>query len=134
VSPLPSIRALAAIAASAFLLSAAGAAAPDAPPDLAEVAAAARQLSARLPMRADDITTAVAIRADGAEFVYEMAVSQALPADRIEQIRRSIQDLNQSRMCENAEVAPFIRRGGSMRHIYVDQAGHRFETRVSRCP
>jgi len=133
VTRLLPIRALA--AAAAFALAASGAAAQDGPSALAaEVAEAARQLSARLPMQADEITTAVGIRADGAEFVYDMQISQALPADRIEQIRQSAQSLNQSRMCDNAEVAPFIRRGGSMRHIYVDTAGHRFETRVSHCP
>lgn len=125
----------AACAALALALSAPAPAAQAGPSDLAaEVAEAARQLSAQLPMRADEITTAVGIRADGTEFVYEMQVNQALPADRVEQIKQSIQALNQTRMCEDSEVAPFIRRGGSMRHIYTDQAGHRFETRVSRCP
>lgn len=100
----------------------------------AEVAEAARQLSARLPMRADEITTAFAIRAEGTEFVYDMRVDRPLPDERIDEIRQAIQNLNQTRMCENADIAPFIRRGGSMRHVYTDTAGHRFETRIVRCP
>ena len=97
----------------------------------AEQAAAA--LREKLPMRADDVTTAVAIRADGAEFVYDMQLSEVIPPDQLEARQRLIQERNQAGLCQGQGGA-FVRRGCSYRHVYTDPEGHRFETRVARCP
>jgi len=99
----------------------------------AEAAAAAEALQDQLPMRADDVTTAISVRAIGTEFVYDMQLSEVVPVDRLEERQQLIQGRNEIRMCEG-EAGAFIRRGGSMRHIYTDRGGHVFETRVARCP
>jgi hypothetical protein len=99
----------------------------------AEAAAAAEELQDQLPLRADDVTTAVSVRAVGTEFVYDMQLSEVVPADRLEERQALIQGRNEVRMCEG-EAGAFIRRGGSMRHVYTDPRGHVFETRVARCP
>jgi len=99
----------------------------------AETDAAARQLQERLPIRADDVTTVVGVRADGAEFVYDMRLSEVVPLDRLEARQQLVQGRNEVRMCEG-EAGAFIRRGGAMRHVYTDPEGHTFETRVARCP
>jgi hypothetical protein len=99
----------------------------------AQAAAAAEAMQDQLPMRADEVTTAVAIRAVGTEFVYDMQLSEVVPADRLEERQALIQGRNEVRMCEG-DAGAFIRRGGSMRHIYTDPQGHVFETRVARCP
>ena len=98
-----------------------------------EAAIAAESLRQKLPMRVDDITTVVGIRADGAEFVYDMRVSEVFEGDHLENARATMQASNQSTMCRG-EAGTFIRRGGSMRHIYTDPNGNQFETRVARCP
>jgi len=99
----------------------------------AEMTAAAAQLSASLPIQVDQITRVVAVRAEGTEFVYELQVSQAIPAAQVEAMRGILQRTNQTNICANQAVATFIRRGGSMNHRYTDSAGNRFETRVISC-
>ena len=104
-------------------------------PTLAEqMAAAVPQLRATLPKQVDDITTWTGIDAQGTEFVYEMSVSVTVPAERLAEIGRTIQDTNQSRLCADPSSGGLIRRGASMRHHYRDAAGNRFETRVASCP
>jgi hypothetical protein len=98
---------------------------------MAEQAAAA--LREKLPMQADEVTTAVDVRADGAEFVYDMRLAESLSPDQLEARQRQIQQRNQINLC-NGEAGAFIRRGGAMRHVYTDQDGNQFETRVARCP
>jgi hypothetical protein len=100
----------------------------------AEVAAAAAQVRAQLPMRADDVTTAVDIRADGTELVYEMVVDDSVARDEFVASQSAAQAANQTNLCTDPAIAAFIRRGGSMRHIYTNSAGDRFETRIARCP
>lgn len=100
----------------------------------AEMTAAATQLSATLPIQVDQITRVTAVRAEGTEFVYELQVTQAIPAAQAEQMRTILQRTNQTNICANPAVATFIRRGGSMNHRYTDTAGTRFETRVISCP
>lgn len=99
----------------------------------AEMTAAAAQLSGQLPMQVDPITRVVGVRAEGTEFVYDLAVSQAIPAAQVELMRTTLQRTNQTNICANPAVATFIRRGGSMNHRYTDSAGNRFETRVVSC-
>jgi hypothetical protein len=98
---------------------------------MAEQAAAA--LRDKLPIQADEVTTAVDVRADGTEFVYDMRLNEVLTAAQLEERQRLIQRRNQINMC-NGEAGDFIRRGGSMRHVYTDAEGNQFETRVARCP
>ena len=95
--------------------------------------AAAAQISASLPIQVDPITRVVAVRAEGTEFVYDLQITQAVPAAQIETVRATMQQTNQTNMCGNPAVATFIRRGGSMNHRYTDTAGNRFETRVVSC-
>lgn len=99
----------------------------------AEMTAAAAQLSGTLPIQVDSITRVVAVRAEGTEFVYDLQVSQAIPAAQAEQMRTILQRTNQTNICANPAVAAFVRRGGSMNHRYTDTAGTRFETRVVSC-
>ena len=63
-----------------------------------------------------------------------MAINEAIPREAVEETRRAMQTENQRRLCDKSNIAAFIRRGGSMRHIYTEQAGRRFETRVTACP
>jgi hypothetical protein len=130
----PAVRTRAALAA--LLLSWTGAAAGQAvPPDrfAAEVAAAVDELRAELPMRVDDLTTLTRIRAEGTRFVYEMTVSRDIPADQVENARQVLQRQNQANLCSNADTRPFLDAGGSMRHVYTDPNGDRFETLVTAC-
>jgi len=104
-------------------------------PTLAELAAqAAEQLRAQLPQRVDEVTTLTNLTAEGTRFIYEMAISAPIPRDRLEAARSAIQAQNQTGLCANAESGAFIRRGGSMRHIYTEAGGARFETLVAACP
>lgn len=100
----------------------------------AEMSTAASQLSGSLPMQVDPITRVVAVRAEGTEFVYDLQVSQAVPAAQVETIRETLQRNNQTNICANPSVSAFIRRGGSMNHRYTDTAGNHFETRIVSCP
>lgn len=126
---------------TAFVLAAslalAGAAQPLAAQTRAELAASAEQAAAalrdKLPMEVDAVTTAVDVRADGTEFVYDMRLNETLSPAQLEERQRIVQQRNQLNMC-NGEAGAFIRRGGSMRHIYTDREGNQFETRVARCP
>jgi hypothetical protein len=122
------------VLAAALASAAPGAAAQSDPGLAAEVEAAAVQLRAQLPMQVDDLTTAVGIRADGAEFVYDMVVNDTVPREAFRSMRDAVQTANQTNLCAQESIATFIRRGGSMRHIYTNAAGDRFETRVTRCP
>ena len=99
----------------------------------AEMQQAAQVLSASLPIRIDPMTQVTALRTDGTEFVYEVNFSQAIPGERVEDIRRMAQTQNQSSLCANPQVASFIRRGGSMNHRFSDTGGFKFETRVTTC-
>lgn len=99
----------------------------------AEMQQAAAQIRGQLPIRADQITTVTGIRAEGTEFVYDMAISQEIPTAQVDMVSRAAQVANQGNLCGNPQTSTFIRRGGSMRHIYTDTAGHRFETRVASC-
>ena len=125
---------------TAFVLAAslalAGAAQPLAAQTRAELAASAEQAAAalrdKLPMEVDAVTTAVDVRADGTEFVYDMRLNEILSPAQLEERQRIVQQRNQLNMC-NGEAGAFIRRGGSMRHIYTDREGNQFETRVARC-
>ncbi|HST37113.1 MAG TPA: hypothetical protein VLK25_10855 [Allosphingosinicella sp.] len=123
---------------AALVLSGAGAAPArnDAPGRVnpAEVEAAAAQLGRQLPMRVDDVTTAVGIRAEGTAFVYEMVVDDSITREQFRSVKDAVEAANRSNLCAQEEVATFIRRGGSMRHIYRNQAGDRFETRLTSCP
>jgi hypothetical protein len=119
-------------------LALAGAAAPLlAQPQPADLEAAAEQAAAalrdKLPMQVDAVTTAVGVRADGAQFVYDMRLEEILSPSQLEERQRVVQQRNQANMC-NGEAGAFIRRGGSMRHVYTDREGNQFETRVARCP
>jgi hypothetical protein len=113
---------------------AAGQAGDPGPVTPAELESALPSVRAELPMRIDEITQVVGIRAEGTEFVYDVAISEAVPTDMIEEVRRDFQAQSQAMLCENADVANFLRRGGTMRHRYSDTTGFRFETRVTRCP
>ena len=93
-----------------------------------------RQLQAQLPSRVDDVTTAVGVRADGTAFVYDMLVSDAVPAEAFRSARDAAQAANQTNLCAQELIATFVRRGGSMRHVYRNSAGDRFETRLTSCP
>ena len=104
-------------------------------PTLAEeLATAATQVRATLPQRIDEITTATGVEARGTELVYQMSLSVEVPQAQQATVRRALQDLNQTRLCNNASISALMQRGGSMRHIYTDRAGYRFETRVVACP
>lgn len=119
---------------AAASLAAAPAAAQRDPGLAAEVEAAAATLRRQLPMRVDELTTATGIRADGAEFVYEMRVDDSISREQFRSLRDAVQTANQTNLCGQEPVAAFIRRGGSMRHIYTNAAGDRFETRIVACP
>ena len=104
------------------------------PLDLEQAAEeAAIALRDKLPMQVDQVTTAVAVRADGAEFVYDMRLNEILSPTQLEERQRVVQQRNQVNMC-NGDAGAFIRRGGAMRHVYTDREGNQFETRVARCP
>lgn len=116
------------------LMSASAPLAAQQPADLEEAAEqAAIALRDKLPMRVDEVTTAVDVRADGAEFVYDMRLNEILSPTQLEERQRVVQQRNQVNMC-NGDAGAFIRRGGAMRHVYTDRAGNQFETRVARCP
>jgi hypothetical protein len=122
------------VAAFALLGAASPLLAQQQPVDLEAAAEqAAADLQDKLPMRVDEVTTAVAVRADGAEFVYDMRLNEILSPSQLEERQRVVQERNQVNMC-NGEAGAFIRRGGAMRHIYTDRDGNQFETRVARCP
>lgn len=95
---------------------------------------AAAQLSTSLPIRVDEMTNVIGIRAEGTEFVYDLEITEAIPPEQIEMVRVGMQNQNQTNMCANPSVRTFIGRGGSMNHRYVETAGKRFQTRVVRCP
>lgn len=136
MSPIKRPQLSLALAASALAWAGGAFAQPGSPGRVtpAEVSAAAASLRSQLPMRVDEVTTAVGIRADGAEFVYEMRVDDSVSRERFLGLRDVVETLNQTRLCAEEAVASFIRRGGSMRHIYTNSAGDRFETRIARCP
>ena len=99
-----------------------------------EVAQSIPGLRAGLPKQVDEITTWTGIRAEGSRFVYEMRLSTVVEDARLPALRDAAQRLNQTRLCAEQPIALFLRRGGSMRHIYTDPAGNRFETLVTACP
>jgi hypothetical protein len=99
-----------------------------------EMATAVPQLRAMLPKQVDEVTTWTGIAAEGTEFVYEMSVAISVPPEQRAAAERTIQDMNQARLCADPSSGRLIRRGGSMRHRYHDAAGNLFETRVVSCP
>ena len=100
----------------------------------AEVAEAIPGLRVDLPKQVDEITTWTGIRAEGTRFVYEMRLSTTVEPTQLAATRAAAQRLNQDRLCAQQTITTFIRRGGSMRHIYTDPAGQSFETLVTACP
>lgn len=98
-----------------------------------QMSAAAAQLQSTLPMTVDNVTTLTAVRAEGTQFVYEMRVSRDLAPAEIENARQLIQAQNQTNLCRDSNTSRLIDMGGSMRHIYTDPTGDRFETLVSTC-
>lgn len=111
----------------------AGGGATDNPLLASQMTAAAAQLQSTLPMTVDNVTTLTAVRAEGTQFVYEMQVSRDLAPSEIENARQLIQAQNQANLCRDANTSRLINMGGSMRHIYTDPNGDRFETLVSSC-
>ena len=99
-----------------------------------ELATAVTELRATLPQRIDEITTTTGVEVRGTELIYQMSLSVEVPQAQRATVRRGLQDLNQSRLCAIPSVNALMQRGGSMRHIYTDRAGYRFETRVVACP
>lgn len=99
----------------------------------AQMTLAADQIRAQLPIRIDQITQVVGIRAEGTEFVYDVMISQPIPGGNIEQARATIQGMNQTSLCNNPDTRRLITMGGSLNHRYTDSAGNRFETRVVSC-
>jgi len=99
-----------------------------------DIAAMARGAQARLPHRLSDEATVVAVRAEGAEFVSEISVSVTF--DSVERLRTLFQGVDQRRACDTGANFERIvlQLGGTLRNIYTDPAGRRFETRVSACP
>jgi hypothetical protein len=121
--------------AAGLMLAASDQALAQADPALAqEVAAAIPGLRAEIPKQVDEITTLTGVRGDGPRFVYDMRLSVTIASDRLAAVRETAQRLNQTRLCAQAPIVDFVRRGGSMRHIYTDAAGTRFETLVTACP
>lgn len=98
-----------------------------------QMSAAAAQLQSTLPMTVDNVTTLTAVRAEGTQFIYEMRVSRDLAPGEIENARQLIQTQNQTNLCRDSNTSRLIDMGGSMRHIYTDPNGDRFETLVSAC-
>jgi hypothetical protein len=98
-----------------------------------QMTAAAAQLQSTLPMTVDNVTTLTAVRADGTQFVYEMQISRDLAPGEIENARQLIQAQNQTNLCRDPNTSRLINMGGSMRHIYTDPNGDRFETLVGAC-
>ena len=111
----------------------AGAGANNNPVLASQMSAAAAQLQSTLPMTVDNVTTLTAVRAEGTQFVYEMAVSRDLAPSEIANARQLIQANNQTNLCRDPNTSRLINMGGSMRHIYTDPNGDRFETLVSSC-
>jgi hypothetical protein len=98
------------------------------------IESAVRDLSQRTPLRVDSVTTLTAVRAEGTRIVYDMAVSQEIPAEQIPTLRQTAQANNQANLCRDENSGRLIRMGGSMTHIYTDPSGDRFETSVTACP
>lgn len=100
----------------------------------AEMRTAAEQLSASLPMRVNDVTTLTAFRAEGTEYIYDMAVSRDIAPAEIDKARQTIQANNQANLCRDPNTSRLIAMGGTMTHRYTDPNGDGFETRVTACP
>jgi len=108
---------------------------PTADPQLVqELANAAAQINATMPIRADEITMLTSVRASGTELIYEMSVSQVFPPVQLDQLRMNLQNINQTNLCADINIANLIRRGASMSHYYTDTNGARFQTRIVSCP
>ena len=99
-----------------------------------EMEAALPQLRAELPKQVDNVTAWTAIDAIGTEFLYEMSLNFEVPRAQLATLGQAMQAANQARLCADPNAGALIRRGASMRHLYTDQAGNRFETRVVSCP
>jgi len=111
--------------------------APPTPADPAlagQIATAAAELNQRTPMTVDPITTLTAVRSQGTEIIYEMAVSQDIPSAQMATIRQTAQAGNQANLCADANAGRLIRMGASMSHYYTDPSGDRFETHITACP
>ena len=78
------------------------------------------------------MTRVAAVRAEGTEFVYDLAISQSSRPLRSKGADHHAAHQPDQHV-RNPKVATFIRRGGSMNHRYVDTGGQRFETRVVTC-
>ncbi len=100
----------------------------------AQIATAATELNQRTPMTVDPITTLTAVRSQGTEIIYEMAVSQDIPSAQMATIRQTAQTANQTNLCADANAGRLIRMGASMSHYYTDPSGDRFETHITACP
>jgi len=98
-----------------------------------QMSAAAAQLQSTLPMTVDNVTTLTGVRAEGTQFVYEMAISRDIATGDIETARQAIQTQNQTNLCRDPNTSRLINMGGSMRHRYTDPNGDSFETLVSSC-
>jgi len=111
----------------------AGGGASDNPALAAQMTAAAAQLQSTLPMTVDNVTTLTGVRAEGTQFVYEMRITRDLSPAEVESARQVIQTQNQTNLCRDPNTSRLINMGGSMRHIYTDPNGDRFETLVGAC-
>ena len=99
----------------------------------AEIQAGVAQARSTLPIRIDQVTQVVDIRADGTELVYDVSISQPIPGGSIATAQATFQRMNQAALCANPQLRTLIARGGSLNHRYSDTGGNRFETRVVSC-
>lgn len=99
--------------------------------DLQQGAAEARL---QLPHSVDDVTTLVAVAADGRRLVYDLRLSVDIPAARIAEARTAMQTSNRTAICAQPPGRALLRQGAVLVHRYSDPSGDRFETRVDACP
>lgn len=94
---------------------------------------AARQASAQLPLRVDEVTTITSIVADGTTVIYNIRVdtdAASMPAVA----RERIETAARASACSRADMRQTMGMGGAYTYVWSDRAGRTFlQFRIDGC-
>jgi hypothetical protein len=99
-----------------------------------QLAEAARQVNAGVPVAIDQITTLTRAEAVGNRIRYRYEVSQAMSPAQIQQMRQNIAAMNQQNICSRPDARQLIELGGEIEYAYYGPGGDFwFSTPITGC-
>jgi hypothetical protein len=96
------------------------------------VADAARELGQGLP-RVAEMSSITAIRAEGAQLVYEMTLDPWLTPELLQSFRIRAEQSERLRLCNDTNTRGLIERGAAVVSRFSHTGGTNFETRIASC-